>query len=63
MTYLITDDCIMCGSCEPFCDKGAIIESNDKYVIDLGKCGGCGVCTEYCPIDGAIIEIPERILQ
>jgi MinD superfamily P-loop ATPase len=63
MTYMITDECIMCGSCEPFCDEKAIIEGDKKYFIDQEKCGGCGTCTEYCPIDGAIVKIPEKVLQ
>lgn len=62
MTYIITDECIMCGSCEPFCEEGAIIEGDTKYIIDQTKCGSCGTCTEYCPIDGAIVEVEEKTL-
>ena len=57
MTYEITDECIMCGSCAPFCEEDAIIETDNRYVIDQSKCDGCGICTEYCPIDEAIIEL------
>jgi len=56
MTYRITDECIMCGSCEPFCKNGAIQEDDTKYIIDESKCDSCGTCLEYCPIDDAIIE-------
>jgi ferredoxin len=64
MTYVITEECIMCGSCEPFCIEGAIIEGDDtRYFIDPSKCGSCGgICTEYCPIDGAIIDVKEKTL-
>jgi MinD superfamily P-loop ATPase len=63
MTYVITDECIMCGSCEPFCEQGAIIEDeHNKYFIDLAKCDTCGTCAEYCPIDGAIVEVDEKTL-
>ena len=48
--YTVTDDCIMCGSCEPFCENGALIEGETRYEIDQAKCDGCGTCAEYCPV-------------
>jgi MinD superfamily P-loop ATPase len=60
MTYTITDECIVCGSCEPFCKNGAILYNDTKYVIDESKCDSCGTCLEYCPIDDAILEKPVR---
>jgi MinD superfamily P-loop ATPase len=56
MTYIITEKCIMCGSCEPFCKMGAIYDGDDRYVIDQSKCDNCGICVEYCPIDDAIVK-------
>jgi len=56
MPRKITDDCIMCGSCEPECPEGAISEGEDTYVIDAAKCTDCGNCQEVCPSD-AIIEV------
>jgi len=56
MVYIITDQCILCGSCEPFCKQGAITDGDTKYVIDPTHCDGCGTCREYCPIDDAIVE-------
>lgn len=58
MVYRITDKCIMCGSCEPFCPKGGITEGDTTYVIDEAQCNGCGTCAEYCPIDGALVPVP-----
>lgn len=59
MTYMITDNCIECGSCAPFCELEGIDYIDGKYVIDQELCTGCGTCTEYCPIDDAIIELIE----
>ena len=56
MVYIITDKCIMCGSCEPFCKNGAISDGETKYVIDADRCDSCGTCMEYCPIDDAIVD-------
>ena len=49
MAYVITDDCVSCGTC------AAIDMGDDKYVIDQDKCIGCGTCKENCPAD-AIAE-------
>ena len=56
MTYVITDKCIECGSCAPFCKNHGIDYIHGKFVIDESKCEGCGTCKEYCPIDDAIVE-------
>lgn len=54
MAYKITDDCIMCGACEPECPEGAISEGEDKYVIDPEMCTDCGSCAEVCPVDACV---------
>jgi len=59
MAYKITEKCIECNSCYPFCEKDAILYDDSPYVIDQTKCDGCGTCKEYCPIDDAIVEIVE----
>ena len=38
MAYVITDECIACGSCESECPAEAISEGEDKYVIDTADC-------------------------
>jgi len=53
MAYIITDDCIACGSCIDECPEGAIFEG-DIYKIDPAKCIDCGTCADTCP-SGAII--------
>lgn len=61
MAFIITEKCIMCGSCEPFCKNGAIHDGEDRYVIDQDKCETCGTCMEYCPIDDAIVKASVEI--
>lgn len=55
MAYVITDECVSCGTCEAECPNEAITEGDDKYVIDAEKCVDCGTCAEVCPNE-AIIE-------
>ncbi len=53
MAYVISDECLMCGSCAGECPVGAIAEGDGKYVIDAEQCLGCGTCEAACPV-GAI---------
>ena len=56
MTYVITDECIMCGCCKSFCRCGAIYEDSSKYVVDQTRCNSCGICLDYCAIDAIVPE-------
>ncbi|NMB07265.1 MAG: 4Fe-4S binding protein [Tissierellia bacterium] len=51
MAYKISDECIMCGSCEAECPVEAISAGDDKYVIDPDLCIDCGSCSEVCAVD------------
>jgi ferredoxin len=51
MAYVISDECIGCGSCEGACPVEAIAEGDGKYVIDADKCISCGACAAGCPVD------------
>lgn len=53
-TYLITDDCISCGACEPECPENSISEGDSKYVIDQEKCTACATCASVCPVDACV---------
>ena len=59
MAYIITDECICCGSCQEECPEEAIREGDDKYIIDSNLCINCGTCAEQCPVE-AIIPGEER---
>jgi len=60
MAYKITDDCVMCGTCEEECPNGAISEGADINVIDSTKCTECvGIyerskCSINCPVDACV---------
>ena len=51
MAYVITDECISCGSCEAECPVSAISEGDGKYIIDAATCTECGSCADVCPVD------------
>ena len=46
MAYVITDDCIKCGTCVDECPSEAI---DTKYVINPDLCVDCGTCADACP--------------
>ena len=57
MAYMITEECISCGACEPECPNEAISEGEEIYVIDPDKCTECvgffdeAQCAAVCPVD------------
>jgi ferredoxin len=55
MAYIITDECVACGTCTETCPAEAILEGEEKYSIDQEKCTECGACVEVCPTE-AILE-------
>ena len=56
MAYVITDECVACGTCEAECPSEAISEGDGKYVIDADKCVDCGTCESVCPTGAAHAE-------
>lgn len=50
MAYVISSDCISCGSCEPECPVSAISAGDSQYVIDAATCIDCGTCAGVCPM-------------
>jgi len=53
MAYIINDDCISCGACEPDCPTNAISEGDGIFIINPELCIDCAVCAEVCPVDAA----------
>jgi len=51
MAYVISDECVACGACEPECPENCISESGGTYVIDAAKCSECGACADVCPVE------------
>lgn len=54
MAYVITDECVACGTCAEECPVEAI-EDGEPYMINEEKCTECGSCSEVCPVE-AIVE-------
>ncbi len=52
MAYVISEDCVACGTCIGECPVEAISEG-DIYKIDADACTECGTCADACPA-GAI---------
>ena len=50
MAYVISDDCLSCGSCAGVCPISAISEGDGKYEIDADACVECGTCADTCPV-------------
>ena len=55
MAYVITDECLSCGTCEGECPVSAISEGDGKYEINADECVDCGNCAGVCPAE-AIVE-------
>lgn len=56
MAYVISSDCIKCGTCVDECPVGAISEGADQYQIDPDACTECGTCADACPSEA--ISLP-----
>lgn len=56
MSHRITEECIVCGACQPECPEQAIVESAERFVIDPDQCGDCGDCAEVCPVGACLPE-------
>ena len=50
MAFVITSECVKCGTCVDICPTSAIFEGEEQFVI-TSACIDCGRCQEVCPID------------
>ena len=63
--FIIEEECIACGVCEPECPNDAILEGDPAFVIDAERCTECvgfhdeRQCVLVCPVD-CIVPHPER---
>jgi len=66
MAFMITEECINCGACEPECPNQAISAGEERYVIDHTKCTECvghfdsSQCASVCPVDACVQDPDNR---
>jgi ferredoxin len=62
MAFMITEECINCGACEPDCPNQAISAGDELYIIDPNRCTECvghyekSKCAEVCPVDCCVAD-------
>ena len=56
MAFVITDECLSCGSCAAQCPAEAIDMGDLHYEIDQSKCLECGACAAQCPAEAIVQE-------
>ena len=59
MAFVITEECLSCGSCAEQCPAEAIYEGESHFEINHEKCLSCGTCKAQCPAK-AIIEVDDE---
>ena len=59
-----TNTCNGCGTCQQWCQVGAVSVSENKQqaVVDLNRCLGCGVCVSNCPTESiSLLKKPTEV--
>ena len=51
MAYVISDECVSCGTCAAECPADAISEGAEHFEIDADACLDCGTCADACPTE------------
>ena len=59
MTYLVTDNCVMCKhtDCVEVCPVDCFYEGENFLVINPDECIDCGVCQPECPVDAIVPDM------
>jgi pyruvate formate lyase activating enzyme len=62
------DRCLVCGTCLPGCEHGAIVEDATGYHTDFARCRVCGACVARCPsaareLVGRVVEADELLKE
>jgi ferredoxin len=66
MAFVVTEECINCGACEPECPNQAITAGEERYVIDYEKCTECvghfeeSQCAAVCPVDSCVADADHK---
>jgi ferredoxin len=66
MALMITEDCIVCGACEPECPNNAITAGEAVYKINSNLCTECvgfydePQCLQVCPVD-CVVHNPAHV--
>jgi len=61
--YIVDEECINCGDCEPICPTNSIAEGKIVFEIDKKACTECEddfdepQCVDICPIDNCILPL------
>jgi len=69
MALMITDACINCDVCEPFCPNEAISQGLEIYEIDPRRCTECvghfdkPQCVDVCPVNCIPLDPDHRETQ
>jgi ferredoxin len=54
MSHRVTEECIVCGVCQPECPEGALAPGDGRFVVDPARCSDCGACSEVCPVGACL---------
>ncbi len=66
MALMITEDCIVCGACEPECPNNAITSGEEVFEINPNLCTECvgyydePQCVAVCPVD-CVVQNPDHV--
>ncbi len=52
------EKCTYCWLCVLYCPPQCIINAEDRFIVDLDFCKGCGICSKECNL-GAITMVAE----